>query len=110
MNDLRVESYDAEEVETKKRSILKRMSVAGGAVVLTLGLFSLTSYADDKERVEERTPQVEEQTQEQEQEQTQEHEQTPQVEERPSRPPQPTRPPHIVGGSGSWFVSILEKA
>ena len=41
MNDLRAESYDANEVESKKRSIAKRAAVAGGTIALTLGLFSL---------------------------------------------------------------------
>ena len=42
MDDLRVENYDENEVGAKKRSISKRVAVAGGAVALTLGLFSLT--------------------------------------------------------------------
>jgi len=51
MDDLRVENYDAKEVESKKRSILKRvamvMAVTGGAAVigLVLGLFGLILVA-----------------------------------------------------------------
>ena len=81
MDDLRVENYDAKEVAAKKRSILKRVVVAGGAIVLTLGLFSLASCVGREERVEEQIYQVEER----------------------ELPPMP-------GGSGSWFVSILESA
>ena len=42
MKDLHVESYDANEVETKKQSLVKRAAAAGGAVVLSLSLFNLT--------------------------------------------------------------------
>jgi (2Fe-2S) ferredoxin len=42
MNDLRVESYNENEVEAKKRLITKRAALAGSAALLTLGLFSLT--------------------------------------------------------------------
>ena len=41
MNDLHVESYGAQEVETKKRSMVKRAAIVGGAISLTLSLFSL---------------------------------------------------------------------
>ena len=43
MNDLRVENYDANEVGSKKLSIIKRAAAAGGAIVLTLGLFNFAS-------------------------------------------------------------------
>ena len=39
MNDLKVECYDAKEVEAKKQSIKKRMAIAGGAIVVSAGLF-----------------------------------------------------------------------
>ena len=39
MNDLRVESYDAKEVETKKQSLVKSAVAAGSAIILS---FSLT--------------------------------------------------------------------
>ena len=42
MNDLHVTHYDEKEVETKKLSLIKRAAAAGGAVVLSLSLFSLT--------------------------------------------------------------------
>ena len=42
MDDLRVESYDANDVGAKKRSLSRRVAVVGGAVALTLSLFSLT--------------------------------------------------------------------
>ena len=45
MNDLHVESYDANEVETKKQSLVKRATTAGGAIVLSLSLFNLTGCA-----------------------------------------------------------------
>ena len=79
MDDLRVENYGAEEVSAKKRSISKRVAVAGGAVVLTLALFSLTGCVEDEERIEGEPYWVEERM-----------------------PPPP-------GGSGSWFISILER-
>ena len=41
MDDLRVENYDAKEVEAKKQSISRRVAVASSAVAFTLGLFSL---------------------------------------------------------------------
>ena len=43
MKDLLVESYDANKVETHKQSIAKRAAAAGGAVAVTLGLFSFAS-------------------------------------------------------------------
>ena len=43
LNDLRVENYGAQEVEIKKQSIAKRAAAAGGAIVLTLGLFNFAS-------------------------------------------------------------------
>ena len=54
MNDLRVENYGEKDVETKKQSIKKRAAAAGGAIVLTLGLFSLMGC--DPEHEPERTP------------------------------------------------------
>lgn len=83
MDDLRVESYDAEKVVAQKQSILKRATMAGGAVVLTLGLFSLSGCVDDRERGEEQTTHIEEREE---------------------------QFPYVVGGSGSWFISILERA
>jgi len=50
MDDLRAESYNAKEVAAKKRSIKRRVAVAGGVVALTLGLFSLTSCVDRDDR------------------------------------------------------------
>ena len=41
MDDLRVENYDAKEVDAKKQSISRRVAVASSAVAFTLGLFSL---------------------------------------------------------------------
>jgi len=49
MDDLRVENYGEKEVATKKRSISKRVVVTGSAIVLTLGLFSLTGCVEDDE-------------------------------------------------------------
>ena len=81
MDGLRVESYDEKEVAAKEQALLKRVVVAGSAVVLTLGLFGLVLLRSgaDREHVEEQIYQVEER----------------------ELPPMP-------GGSGSWFVSILE--
>jgi len=42
MNDLHVESYDVNEVEIKKQSLVKRATAAGCAVILSLSLFNLT--------------------------------------------------------------------
>ena len=89
MNDLRVEIYNPEEVANKKRLISKR--AAGGAIVLTLGLFSLTGCDYVRELV---------------------NEQTSQVEDRVITPPPPRdwdELPPMPGGSGSWFVSVLER-
>ena len=47
MNDLRVESYDANEVGVKKQSIAKRIVGAGSAIALTLGLFGLVGCNSD---------------------------------------------------------------
>jgi len=77
MNDLRVESYDAKEVADKKRSISKRAVVAGCAIVLALGVFSLVGCDSDEEYDENRG----------------------RDEERY----------FVLGGSGSWFVSIVER-
>ena len=49
MNDLSVESYDANEVGAKKQSIAKRVAAAGSAVVLTLSLFSLAGCNSNPE-------------------------------------------------------------
>jgi len=78
MDDLRVESYEAKEVAAKKRSISKRVAVAGGVIALTLGLFGLTGCVDGCVDVRGRND--------------------------------PPDFPYVVGGSGSWFVSILESA
>ena len=100
MNDLRVESYGANEVAVKKQSISKRVAVASGAVVLTLGLFGLVGCVDEQiPPVEEPPPIVEEQV--------------PPVEDPPiivEDPAPPVEDPYfyINGGSGSWFVSVLE--
>jgi len=122
MNDLRVESYDAKEVAYKKQSISKRMTVAGSAIVLTLGLFSLTGCDNDYiERGEEQTSQVEEQDSS-----IGPREiiptpslipplvfpPTPAPTPTPVPTPPPTPPPTLPpmpGGSGSWFVSVLER-
>jgi len=42
MDDLHVTHYDAKEVDTKKQSLVKRATAAGGAIVLSLSLFNLT--------------------------------------------------------------------
>jgi len=99
MNDLCVESYDAKEVADKKQSMSKRMTVAGSAIVLTLGLFSLVGCDDNYiERGEEKTSQVEEQDYLVEP-----------YEILPTPTPTPFAPaPLTLGGSGSWFVSVLE--
>ena len=78
MDDLRVENYDEKEVVTKKRSILKRAAVVGGVIVTVLGLFGLVSCINNENRTERSTSQG--------------------IERHPPAP----------GGSGSWFVSILE--
>ena len=39
MNDLKVECYDAKEVAAKKRSIKKRLAIAGGVIAISAGLF-----------------------------------------------------------------------
>jgi len=79
MEYLRVESYDHNEVEDKKKLIKKRAVLASGAVLVTLGLFGLTG-CDDSRRLTE----------------------------------QPSQTPHYTefwnGGSGSWFVSFLERS
>jgi len=41
MKDLNIERYDEKEVETKKQLLIKRAEAAGGAIVLSLSLFSL---------------------------------------------------------------------
>jgi hypothetical protein len=41
MKDLRVESYNANEVANKRQTITKRAAAAGSAAVLALGLFNL---------------------------------------------------------------------
>ena len=43
MNDLHIESYDANEVENKKQSLVKRAGAAGGAIVMSLSLFNFTA-------------------------------------------------------------------
>ena len=79
MNNLRVESYETKEVADKKQKISKRVAATGAVVVL--GLFGLTSLAgcDTIDREQVQTT------------------------------PSPSPFPHILGGSGSWFVSILER-
>jgi len=81
MDDLRVESYNPNDVEEKKKLIKKRVALAGGVIVLTLGLFSLTG-CDDSRRLTEQPTQVTEEEQ---------------IFWR-------------LGGSGSWFTSVLERS
>ena len=103
MSDLRVESYGSKEVADKKQSISKRVAAVGGAALLTLGLFGLVGCVDDEERVEEeRASQV--------RERTAQDEEGPSLRERIRERlrPEPPEPPPVVGGSGSWFVSVLE--
>jgi len=50
MDDLRVESYDEKKVVTKKRLILKRIALAGGAIVVLLGLFGIWHNRIESER------------------------------------------------------------
>jgi len=91
MDDLRVESYDEKEVAAKKRSTLKRVALAGGAIVLILGMFGILWGRDDNRSAEGETYQ-------------QLEDETPRDEER--------APEHIyftLGGSGSWFTSVLER-
>ena len=49
MDDLRVESYEMQEVAAKKQSISKRVAVAGCTLALTLGIFGLTACTDREE-------------------------------------------------------------
>jgi len=42
MDDLRVESYDAEEVSRKKQKILKRIALTGSVIGIVLSLFGLS--------------------------------------------------------------------
>ena len=88
-DDLRVENYDAEKVAAKKRSIKRRVAVAGGVVALTLGLFGLMDYAEWRrgeagEVIDIRT-----------------------IEELSIQEIEELR--MTMGGSGSWFASVLER-
>jgi len=74
MEDLRVETYDTNDVEDKKKLIKKRVILASGAILVTLGLFGLTGCDDTRRLID-------------------------------NLDPRPT--PMVVGGSGSWFLSIL---
>ena len=107
MDDLRVECYDSKDVAAKKHSISERAVVAGKGFFLTLGLFGLVLMPSCNRR---RTPQVEEPTPQIEMEDYhQATEPTSQVEvEEPT--PEVWDDRYINGGSGSWFVSILESA
>jgi len=89
MNDLRVEVYGANEVAAKKQSMSKRVAMVSGAVVLTLGLFGLVGC------VEEQSPSDEEPY--------------PIVDEQVPPDEEFYDFPLILGGSGSWFVSVLER-
>jgi len=42
MDDLRVETYEAEEVSRKKQKILKRVAIAGSTIGVVLSLFGLS--------------------------------------------------------------------
>jgi len=109
MDDLRVESYGDEEVAAKQRSISKRVVAAGSAVVLTLGLFGLVGCVDVRERAGNQTSQVEKHTPQDEEHVQQDEKHTPQDEEHTSHDEEQQEPPQVVGGSGSWFVSVLER-
>jgi len=78
MDDLRVESYAEEDVIAKKRAASKRAIVAGGAIVLALGMFSLVGCVNDEECDGGQACRCDEHL-------------------------------FVVGGSGSWFVSVLER-
>jgi len=56
MEDLRVEKYDTNEVEDKKKLIKKRVALVGGVIVVTLGLFSLTGCEDTRRRLTDSLP------------------------------------------------------
>jgi len=56
MKDLHVESYDANEVEIKKQSLVKRAAAAGCAIILSLSLFNLTGCPKDPPEDEEEPP------------------------------------------------------
>ena len=90
MDDLRVESYDAKEFVSKKQSISKRVAVAGGTVVLTLSLFGLTGCIEDTD------------------EQIDRFDRHYFFHEQIERPDSPSNYVYL-GGSGSWFVSSLER-
>ena len=92
MNDLRVESYNTKEVVDKKRLITKRAAMAGGTVLLTLGLFGLVG-CEDVNRAEERPAQIDEQYSD--------VEEYTDVEEQIPMP---------AGGFGAWYISVLERA
>ena len=86
MEDLRVENYNLNDVEDKKKLIKKRVVLAGGAVLVTLGLFSLTGCDDVRRFIEEQPERL--------------------VEIMPISTPEPP-PIAFPGGSGSWFASVL---
>ena len=110
MNDLRVEVYGEKEVAEKKRSISKRVAAAGAAAALTLSLFSLVGCIDDGNSDEGQTQRVEKQSPQDEEPSLTGQKQPfwyPSQEE--EEPPQYVREPDVLGGSGSWFVSVLER-
>ncbi|MCL2566445.1 MAG: hypothetical protein FWE24_11670 [Defluviitaleaceae bacterium] len=82
-DDLRVEHYDAREAAAKKRKIIKRAAVVGSTVVIALGLFGLALLLSNSGGEQEGGSGT-------------------QVEGRELPP--------VPGGSGSWFVSVLERA
>jgi len=105
MNDLHVESYDAEEVAAKKQAISKRVAIAGSATAVTLGLFLLSGCSHKEHiirqllQIEERATQIDEETTPDDEEITLDDEII-----------FPFGDVMVVGGSGSWFISILESA
>ena len=86
MTDLRVEKYDLKEVTAKKQSLSKHVAMVGGTAILALGLFGLVGCIEDGEHVGKQNNLLLEQQR---------------------FPPDDI---YIMGGSGSWFVSILERA
>ncbi|MCL2062460.1 MAG: hypothetical protein FWH03_07565 [Firmicutes bacterium] len=95
MDELKVESYDAEKAAAKKRSVSKRVKL-GGAIMVALGLFGLTGCDSCEVKEElpaggagswyESTIEEDENTVEENEEETE---------------------GLILGGAGAWYESIL---